>query len=51
MPALTVSDIDDRLEQMRRIAKDVTRPVEDRALARRMLDAYLDRRNQVTGRG
>lgn len=47
MPALTVQDIDARIESMRQVAKDVTRPVEDRRAARKVIDAYLDRHLQV----
>jgi len=47
--SLTVQDVDVNLAHLRAIAKDVTRTVEERRLARRRIDDELDRRNRLTG--
>lgn len=44
MADCTLAELDQRLAAMRRISKDPRRPVDERVLARKVIDGYLDRR-------
>lgn len=50
MLGVTLADLDKRLAAMVKAAKDPRRPVEERRLARKVIDGYLDERLKVMER-
>lgn len=48
MGGVTVAQLDERLASYRAAAKDPRRPVRERQTARRIIDALLDRRLELT---